>query len=739
MAKDHRSHRSLGLAAARAAALLCAGAALAAGAPAAADTPLGAGILTGEIELGGRGITGDWGSSEFREYRDVRPGMFGSGWLRLENESRRDYLSLGGYVVGPDDQHWEAFGGSLGRWGFDIGWDQFPHTLSSNARTIYRRDHNVYTLPPGLQQRLQTLGTGGGGVPRSNALGAALSGATDTPLEFQYLNGRAETWYRFTDEVEGRAGYSIQLRNGKKPWGFGFGSPGGSFADFAAPIDDKIHTLRTGLEWARKDWSLGLGYTGSFYDNDLQSLIVANPLRATDAGNGSSRGRGSVAPDNSANQWTLTGAANLPIGVPTRIQGTFAYGIRLQDEPFLPITINSAIAVPAGSTSRRSFDGRVDTYLGNLQLTSRLTEDLDLRLRYRIYDYDNNSADITTAEVVNDQGGLVGPDTSPNHEFMRQNASADLDYDVNRMLSVEGGYEWEHWDRDSHREVVNLDEHTGRLGLVVRAGDRMQIRPSVSSSIRRGSEYRALTAETGNIEPLRKYDEANRWRNELQLMTSIFPHETVEISLQAGAGFDDYLDSSFGLKSADDWNAGFDVAWRPIERIGLRTGYVYEDIRTRMRSSCILCAGSTFVFPQANWNSRWETEAHNVFGGMELQIVPKYLDLSIDYTFQRAEDQTWVTDFGGAVADYPQDENTLHVLATTLSFHVNEFLTFKGYYSFEKYNISDFRHDDLNPYMPLSNINTRTGAITPTTDVFLGNGWEDYQAHIFGLSAVYKF
>jgi hypothetical protein len=59
-------------------------------------------------------------------------------------------------------------------------------------------------------------------------------------------------------------------------------------------------------------------------------------------------------------------------------------------------------------------------------------------------------------------------------------------------------------------------------------------------------------------------------------------------------------------------------------------------------------------------------------------------------------------------------------------------------YAFEKLSLSDYRVDGLDPYMPGSNVNG-SGVVSPSLDVFLGDRWGDYKAHIFALSAIYRF
>jgi hypothetical protein len=93
---------------------------------------------------------------------------------------------------------------------------------------------------------------------------------------------------------------------------------------------------------------------------------------------------------------------------------------------------------------------------------------------------------------------------------------------------------------------------------------------------------------------------------------------------------------------------------------------------------------------------------------------------------------------GGAAVDYPDIEDRLHIFATILSYHVSENLSFEGMYAFQKLSLEDYRVDGLDPFMPASNVNG-SGVVSPSLDVFLGDRVGDYAAHIFALSAVYKF
>lgn len=322
-----------------------------AGGDALAETPVGTGWLSGDIELGYRAVTNNnWHSGVFNEYRDYGPGFFGSGNLLLEDVNHLDYFRLGNEQwVGDQDQHYEVGMGRWGTYGLEVDYDAFPHTYSETAHSLYaNKGQNVLLLSDILQANLQGLT----GAAQSAALGSALASAHEIDLGFMYRMLGAKAFWNLDENWRLDGDYWLQHRTGSKPWGMAFGSPGNNFTSFAAPVDDRTQQAKAGITFQQPSWSLSLNYLGSFYNNDVQSIVVDNFLRGTDSATaGSSRGRESVAPSNSANGLSLAGGWTLPVAFPTRVTGAFAWQYRRQNDPFLPYTINSAIA--AGSLRSR--------------------------------------------------------------------------------------------------------------------------------------------------------------------------------------------------------------------------------------------------------------------------------------------------------------------------------------------------------------------------------------------------
>ena len=74
-----------------------------------------------------------------------------------------------------------------------------------------------------------------------------------------------------------------------------------SLVELPAPTDTRLTEADAGAEFVRDPLLLRAGYTGSFFHNDVTSVMFDNPFRAIDSASASSRGRLTLAPSNSYN------------------------------------------------------------------------------------------------------------------------------------------------------------------------------------------------------------------------------------------------------------------------------------------------------------------------------------------------------------------------------------------------------------------------------------------------------
>jgi MtrB/PioB family decaheme-associated outer membrane protein len=749
---------------------LLAGCCLSAALPAAAD------VVDAEIRLGGRAITGDTHSSKFNEYRDLRPGLFGGADFLVEDPNGVTFLWGDLENVGYDDQSYSFEAGQWGRFRLFGEYAELPHVFSNDARTLYRSSgSNLLLLPDALQSAIEAAPDA---ATRSALLGAGLAAARSTSLEYLLRTTRLGLILDPREDLEFETAYRAIDRSGRKPFALGFGSPGGNLANFAAPIDERTDEVTADVRFGRGPWNLEVGYLGSFFGNDLNQLTVDNPLRLTDSATaGPAQGQISVAPENSMNNFHATGAYELPLEFPARIATTFSYGLREQDDDFLPHTINSLLAGdPALVLPEDSLDGKVQTYLANVLMTARPLPELDLRARYRYYDFHNDTPVIAfPGHVVNDQTADDEIVRSVPNDYERQQAGVDASYRFSRALAVRGGPFWDQWSRSRDREVSRLDEYGAKLATDLRPTSWALVRADYLFGDRNGTEYKPFDhiaatldpgqlddpdfANVGQLAQLRKFDEADRTRNEIKVLTQLMPRDDLDLSFSGGWALYDYPSSDFGVTKDQRWNVGTELGYQPVEWLSMSAWYTFEHMRLDQESRWRPVSGGVVTDDPVNdWGSESTDLVHTLGVNLDFVIVPEKLDLSFGYTFERGDGQTHsngaagcvpapVTGVclpagtaadGGNAVNFPDIEDRLQVFSTILRYHVNENLTFEGMYAFEKLSLQDYRVDGLNPFMPNSNLNG-SGVVSPSLDVFLGDRLGDYSAHIFALSAIYRF
>ncbi|MBI3329597.1 MAG: MtrB/PioB family decaheme-associated outer membrane protein, partial [Nitrospinae bacterium] len=545
---------------------------------------------SGEGEVGGRIFVDRPGKVErgkFEEYRDIPPGVFLER-LRLRFESRDESYSLEFGAKDPGEQHQNFFlrSSKLGRYTFEFEWDQIPHVFSGTGRSPYHESpRGVFELSDLLQTTLQ----GASAAARPGILRSFLATASDIDLKTRWDAARFLMKFTPTPDWDLRAGYTHTQKEGQRP----IGTTLSSFTnqvELPEPIDQTVHDFRMSAELARERWQLQFSYNLSVFQNDVDVLVWDNPLRLTDGPfvssptGGSSapaRGRLDLAPDNMAHTMGLTGGVNLPWR--SRLTGTFSYGWRFQDDPFVPHTINTAIVDPRLALPAKSLDGEVGITLFNLRLTSRPLRDISLGARYRFYDFDDRTRNLTfPARVRTDTDLLTDPITSSRFSYTKHNGGADVGWRPLPPLSAKVGFDWERWDRDPrHREAPLTDEYTPKISLDYTPLDWLLLRTSYARSWRRintynpfahlahtvGEEEAVTEAPVAQSTLIRKYDEADRDRDRVDFLAQLTPFDTLTFTPTLSFRNDDFKNSPLGLQDDKSWAAGFDASWSPMARL----------------------------------------------------------------------------------------------------------------------------------------------------------------------------
>jgi MtrB/PioB family decaheme-associated outer membrane protein len=662
---------------------------------------------------------------------------------------------IGGRQWGLQDQEYHLSFERLGRWEAGFEWDQMRHIFSTNARTLVNEtSRGVYVLPN----------------PR--------------PPLVNYNNGRsideisvrwdtARTFFKLSlsENADLFAEYTRIHKDGERPFGMAFGSPGGSAFEVLQPIEHTIHDFRLRGTWATERWQLQAGYTMSVFVNELDYVRADNPCNPAPApaapcpavGNTGQFGTVSLPPNNMAHTFSLQGGVNLPRR--TRISGNFTYGLRLQNDDFLPQTTTNGrpATTPSLALPQKSLHGNVQTILFNLNATSRpLPIPVTFGAKYRLYDLIDNSDVVRFSDfIINDQNAITrGPHFSQRFSYMRQNADLDGRWQVARPVALTLGTGWERWDRPETREVRVSDEFFAKAAVDVTPADWLMIRATYLPSFRRIQEYRtfalaaveqdAAPGEPGQSYLLRKYDESDRDRQRVDLMVQITPTETLTITPSASYRFDNYIATGLrhdangpgqtgamlGLQQAVSWTAGMDVNWAPVERLSLAVGYMHEHNFQKQRSR-----NRNPDDPALDWISNNIDTIDTYHASMTARLIPGKLDLKFagNYSYALGRVETWNPNANGsavynAVANtnqvarpWPAFEDSLLRLEASLKYHFGQAWTASLNYAYEMFRKHDWRTDTINPFVP------------GNPAIYLGNDLKNYEAHIFGATLGYRF
>lgn len=720
-------------------------AALCMAAPAAAQTQVFGMSVEGDVEVGGR-IYGERpsksSSAKFEEYRDLpeRP-FLDRLQLRFFRPDESYSVELGGSKGGQEDQEYFLRSGRLGLWEFGFDWDQMRHVFSTNARMLSEEaSPGVFRLPSGLARAFPADG------PLYNAAREL------DEISTRWDTARMSFRLTPTPDIDFKAEYTRIDKSGERPMGIAFGF---NLLEVLEPIDQTVDDVTLRLAIAKDRWQLQFGYTFSMFRNDVDRLFAENPFRATDIATASASGQVALPPSNMAHTFSLAGGVNLPWWR-TRLTGNLSYSVRLQNDDFLPHTVNTVINAASDlRLPQKSLNGHVDIFLLNLNATSRPLPPLTLSAKYRLYDFVDSSDVITFPNVVEADRLVEGPHRASRADYRKHNLDVDARWRIVRPVAFTLGTGWERWERSEFREVSESDEFFGKTVLDVTPVDWLLVRAKYMPSIRRINGYDTdapakgkFTEEVVHEEAsiaqsvlLRKLDEAERDRHRLDLLVQLTPIDTLTLTQTAGYRHDDFPDTVLGLQREISWSAGMDVNWTPVERLSLTAGYMHESFFQKQRARYRPVTGGVgFDYADFDWISINTDTIETVHAGVKAALIPRVLDWTLRGNFStamaRMETRNPVAPVSGTAPQNasaktkpnPALVDSLLRLETSLRYHFLKSWTAGLSYIFESFDKDDWRTDTLTPYI-----------VGLNNAVFLGNDQKDYDAHIVVLTLGYRF
>jgi hypothetical protein len=501
------------------------------------DLPFAPGVLT----------------SKFNEYGDRRTGFFIRKFdLHFDDVlGSKNYVDLKSQSTFYKNQSYLATFGRYRKFKFQFRYDEIPHIFTNTARSLYvQTNRGVLTILPATKQILQDRSSTICATPPCTAaqINISLPGfiATQvvpgenfiTPSLQRKMGTGTVNWY-LTPEWGVYFLFSRENEVGTRPIGLLFnsgpsasasGQPSnvsgrqspGTGAEVPEPIDYFTNTFKARTDYGKENWGVEFGYTGSFFRNNTKSLLFDNPFATADVGvqlipNGTggctttgglpncvigavpSRGQVDLWPDNDAHYLTFAGTFGMSKYL--RFMGTINPGWLRQNDAFLPYSANSqiffpdstgALTIPATTLSllpAPSLNGKKQTLAMNYTAVFTPLKDVEVKVAYRHYDYNNNSPVLTLIPIIGDTiGGNTAAtdqmtpglatsgsghttDTSgrSNIGYLKKTFELSGDWFFTKNSSVRFGYEGEWFDR-SHRDVAHSVEHSffGAVDLIPR-------------------------------------------------------------------------------------------------------------------------------------------------------------------------------------------------------------------------------------------------------------------------------
>ncbi len=795
--------------------ILCAGLALSLAATASAQT--------GSLDLKGGFNSVTAGSDEkFQEYRPMSAGFlfydlrYGDS---LSSPYFLDFKLKGGAGA---NSSYSVKGGEYGKWDLGLSYDRLTHNFNKGTLLLNGSGEGRLTIDGSVQTSLQAVEqtrNERGGVALTDTTGEdaqqqaivrnLLAATAPTSLKLERRNAALALNHNITPEVKTWLNVKNEWREGARLTGVGtyeryiqpypattaLGHLEDQFVatgmEIAEPLNYLTKTFNAGAGVYKKDWLLDLEYTLTDFDNSDKSLIWDNPFRSTDAtarnatdsagDNAFDRGRfvsglRSLAPSNRTHELSASGSTELPYN--TRFTGNVSYGLTTQNDLLLPYTLNSAIAgvggAPANITSASilpasRFNGEVKTITQSFALTTRFSDALGASLKYRYYDYANNSDSILFPgyaaygesywrTVKNDKNAPVRNDTP---SYTRKTTKLGVDYEFSHPLSVDAEAFLDTYDHKEQRVAASNESGAG-AGFTYKPGTSYRLRGDYKFAHRTVNGYKpGATAANPEAKGLANFNWAERNRNRADLRADV----TVASNLSLGADGQYQKDTygagkRFGFKSQKNLIGGLDATYDPSDKVSLTASYSRENRKGSLNNGAkddTFDVAGTLDDPYASdnfnpynyWNTDITEDVDTVGLDALLRVVPEKVDVNFGYSYSDSRMKFDTSNPNAAAATaagltngtvklsnaaavaWPTVLSRLHELRAGCSYKVKKDLKVGLNYLFSWYKNKDF-----------ANTGAYLAGLTPentTKFVMTGATKNSYEAHAFAAYMSYKF
>lgn len=686
----------------------------------------GVGAFANHIDFGVRvsSISGD--PARWQRYRDLRDGPVVNRFdFRFDTPDW--LLRLNGDHVGYRDQRYRFEAERPGRFSGRFLWDQIPLFVSQDTLTLYREESpGILRIDDAIQSGIQS------GTLTIRQAAAAAFGVT---VRTRRDNGVGEFRVRVNDDTDAHLNFTTSKRSGEIPYGATFGFS--NAIEVPLPIESRTTTVQTGIEWANQDAMVRMRWDGSWYDNQVETLVWDNPLRLTDTASAPGQGRMALWPGNTYH--SLSSAASIKLPARSRLVGNVSLGWARQNEPLVPFTINSALTAPAMPRATAAASGQTaSTYLA---LTSRPARRVTVAARHRYYKFENDTEPFARTGFVNYDSSVVTGASQPEvYSVFRQT----LDLDVTTTFGPAAwkiGYGLQGGERTA-RHWEDTTEHAFRTSIDVVGQGPYSVRGLYEHARRTGDALDVHPLqEAGEQISMRHYDIADRDRDRTSIIVTAAPRPTFDVIGSLAVGRDDYTEEGIGLRDNTHRIYSLGVTVSPRETISAGVSYSFEEYDALINQRQATALDQAFDATR-RWDVDTDDRAHTVLATFEWPQALAKTDLRVSYDYSNARTTFLYSLPPGSTLAAPQQLPPVRHAEHRLEWGVLRRLTARwslgGDYWFDKYSVEDFAlGGDIDQGIAFPIV--EPGQTAPVTTVLLNYLYRPFRGHTGILRAVYSF
>jgi MtrB/PioB family decaheme-associated outer membrane protein len=586
--------------------------------------------------------------------------------------------------------------GQDGRYAVALGYDGQPNRIYDGTVTPFQgAGSGALTLPNGWVHA--------GSTSAMTDLNSSLNPVNlgydwrTVTLSGHYLAGSGWTFY---------SKLSRQEKEGTDLMGASFLTQA---VELPEPIDYVTTAFEAGARWSGERTSLQVAYTGSWFDDNTDSLNFASPYPPIVPG--STSGQLALPPGNDLQQVVASGNIHF-VHPATTLTFAVSVGRLNQNEAFLPLS-----TLPGSpSLGYGSLDGDLRLTHYSLGLSSRPFTRLYLRGTASYDGRDDHTPVITVPSYIVTDTFPGGPATALRYGEDRSRAEGTADFTVAPWLrlGVGGKYQRVHY---APGQVVNwTDDGQGWGRAIVTPHSGVTLTLKAGGDTRKASTFNALALPAGENPALRDYNIAPRDQRFYLLTGAWSISPAVTWSLEGFFANENYPLSALGLQTAHERRAATTLTYAPQERLSLYVDAGYQTLHSVQDGYTGAVTAPWRVIDNERF---WSASA-----GMHLLLRERW-DLNLDYTHAPSYGNT-DTLIGGLAQAFPENATTLDSVHFDLRYRWSSALSVHLRYAYEKYDTSDWALAGVGP------------ATLPNL-LSVGRSPYDHDVNLVGLSVRYSF